>query len=66
MGIKEDKKQLDDIREEISDIKEKEGIKHSFAYEILQMQRQQNKRLVIANTFLSIALIITIILYFFK
>lgn len=55
MGLKEE---IQEVSEEVEDIK----YQHSFAWEIMVMLKQDNKRLFKANVILSIMLLITIIL----
>lgn len=55
MGLKEE---IQEVSEEVEDIK----YQNSFAWEIMVMLKQDNKRLFKANVILSIMLLITIIL----
>lgn len=55
MGLKEE---IQEVSEEVEDIK----YQNSFAWEIMVMLKQDNKRLLKANVILSIMLLITIIL----
>lgn len=55
MGLKEE---IQEVSEEVKDVK----YQHGFAWEIMVMLKQDNKRLFKANIILSIMLLITIIL----
>lgn len=55
MGLKEE---IQEVSEEVKDVK----YQNSFAWEIMVMLKQDNKRLFKANVILSIMLLITIIL----
>ena len=58
MSIKED---IKDIQEEVKELKQ-ENYKGSFFMELLHDLKQTNRKLLIANILLAIALIIAIIL----